>query len=170
MPAACAWQCSRIGVDRALADRKGPPRDKGGVERRRLALLRHRRLHAAGHFFFGDIFDVGRHPPQVAAEVFHAAVAVAIKLRLGLLDRGAAGGDRLAIRGVAISDVEIQLARHRRPFAMGPAEHDVRVADDQIGVADAAVLRELGVNVNLAPVADIRLPDGGFVRPLPSRE
>ena len=31
------------------------------------------------------------------------------------------------------------------------------------GVADAAVLRELGVNVNLAPVADIRPPDGGFI-------
>lgn len=31
------------------------------------------------------------------------------------------------------------------------------------GVADAAVLRGLGINVNLAPVADIRPSDGGFI-------
>jgi beta-N-acetylhexosaminidase len=31
------------------------------------------------------------------------------------------------------------------------------------GEADAAVLRGLGINVNLAPVADIRPPDGGFI-------
>ena len=31
------------------------------------------------------------------------------------------------------------------------------------GEADASVLRALGINVNLAPVADIRPPDGGFI-------
>lgn len=31
------------------------------------------------------------------------------------------------------------------------------------GAADAAVLRTLGINVNLAPVADIRPTDGGFI-------
>ncbi len=31
------------------------------------------------------------------------------------------------------------------------------------GEADAAVLRALGINVNLAPVADISLPSGGFI-------
>src|SRR6185369_2416592 len=101
--------------------------------------LGHRLRGAALQLVGRDVLDVGGDPDRVAARLLHAARAVAVELLLRLGDDGAARADRAVEHGVDVLDVEVQHHRRRRMPVGLFAQHDHRVADADLGVADLAV-------------------------------
>src|SRR2546425_9911717 len=81
-------------------------------------LPRHRGSDALLHLLRRDVLDVGVNPPADAAGV-NAGCAVAVEL-VGRLAFGIASSrERLAVRGVAVVDIEEEIGRTRRVVGAG---------------------------------------------------
>src|SRR5688500_4703136 len=79
---------------------------------------------------------MGRCPPPIAPGIPHTTMAVAIELGSWFLDSGCAGRKRLTVHCIAIRHVEIELRRRGRPLAARFTKHDVRIADNDVAMAD----------------------------------